>query len=263
MTKAIEAQTAPRKPDGVLTTHTDSLTVITEIFFNHKRLPYDIEIRTVSFGPERHNFHITDDNLGVGGEKTKYQYNVAAIRTLKQIEAEGRLATPEEQETLSRYVGWGGIAKAFDPDDPKWAREYAELKELLTRSEYDSARSTVLNAHYTSPTVIKAMYQAVENMNYKPGTVLEPSMGVGNFFGLLPDSMAGAKLYGVELDDLTGRIARQLYQNADITVSGFEKTDQRDFYDLAVGNVPFGQYQVNDPAYNKLGFNIRPLAKIK
>ena len=205
---------------------------------------------------ERHNFHITDDNLGAGGEKTKYQYNVAAIRALKQIEAEGRLATPEEQETLSRYVGWGGIAKAFDPDDPKWAKEYAELKELLTPEEYNSARSTVLNAHYTSPTVIKAIYQAVEQMNFKPGTVLEPSMGVGNFFGLLPDSLGDTKLYGVELDSLTGRIAKQLYQNADITVDGFEKTGWRDFFDLAVGNVPFGQYQVNDPAYNRLGFNI-------
>ena len=205
---------------------------------------------------ERHNFQITDDNLGVGGEKAKYQYNVAAIRTLKQIEAEGRLATPEEQETLSRYVGWGGIAKAFDPDDPKWAKEYAELKELLTPDEYNSARSTVLNAHYTSPTVIKAVYQAVERMNFKPGTVLEPSMGIGNFFGLLPGSLADTKLYGVELDSLTGRIAKQLYQNADITVAGFETTDRRDFYDLAVGNVPFGQYKVNDPAYNKLGFNI-------
>ena len=205
---------------------------------------------------ERHNFQITDDNLGVGGEKTKYQYNVAAIRTLKQIEAEGRLATPEEQETLSRYVGWGGIAGAFDENDPKWVKEYAELKELLTQEEYDSARSTVLNAHYTSPTVIKAMYQAVENMNFQPGTVLEPSMGIGNFFGLLPDSLASAKLYGVELDDLTGRIAKQLYQKADITLAGFETTDRKDFYDLAMGNVPFGQYHVNDPAYNKLGFNI-------
>ena len=205
---------------------------------------------------ERHNFHITDDNLGAGGEKTKYQYNVTAIRTLKQIEGEGRLATPEEQEILSRYVGWGGIAKAFDPDDPKWAKEYAELKELLTPEEYNSARSTVLNAHYTSPTVIKAIYQAVENMGYQPGTVLEPSMGIGNFFGLLPESLTGAKLYGVELDSLTGRIARQLYQNADITVDGFEKTDRRDFYDLAVGNVPFGQYHINDPAYNRLGFNV-------
>lgn len=136
---------------------------------------------------------------------------------MKQIEGEGRLATPEEQEILSRYVGWGGIAKAFDADDPKWAKEYAELKELLTPEEYNSARSTVLNAHYTSPTVVKAVYQAVENMGYQPGTVLEPSMGIGNFFGLLPESLAGAKLYGVELDNLTGRIARQLYQNADMS----------------------------------------------
>ena len=205
---------------------------------------------------ERHNFQITDDNLGVGGEKTKYQYNVAAIRTLKQIEAESRLATPEEQETLSRYVGWGGIAGAFDENDPKWVKEYAELKELLTQDEYNSARSTVLNAHYTSPTVIKAMYQAVENMNFQPGTLLEPSMGIGNFFGLLPEKLGAAKLYGVELDDLTGRIAKQLYQKADITLAGFETTDRKDFYDLAMGNVPFGQYHVNDPAYNKLGFNI-------
>ncbi len=217
---------------------------------------FEVVIEKMHIGPERRNFHITDDNLGAGGEKTKYQYNAAAIRTLRQIEGEGRLATPEEQEILSRYVGWGGIPKAFNPDDPKWAKEYAELKELLTPEEYTSARSTVLNAHYTSPTVIKAMYQAVENMGYQPGTVLEPSMGVGNFFGLLPESLTGAKLYGVELDSLTGRIARQLYQNADITVDGFEKTGWRDFFDLAVGNVPFGQYQVNDPAYNNLGFSI-------
>ncbi len=217
---------------------------------------FDVVFEELHFGPELRNFHITDDNLGAGGQKTKYQNNIAAIRTLKQIEAEGRLATPEEQETLSRYVGWGGIAQAFDQNDPKWAKEYAELKDLLTPEEYESARSTVLNAHYTSPTVIKAMYQAVENMGLQPGTVLEPSMGIGNFFGLLPESMDNAKLYGVEVDSLTGRIARQLYQKADITISGFENTDQRDFYDLAVGNVPFGQYQVHDPTYKKLGFNI-------
>ena len=204
----------------------------------------------------RHNFHITDDNLGAGGEKTKYRYNVAAIRTLKRIEAEGRLATPEEQEILSRYVGWGGIAKAFDPGSPKWAKEYAELKELLTRPEYELARGSALNAHYTSPTIIKAVYQALENMSFRPGTVLEPSMGVGNFFGLLPESMAGARLYGVELDSLSGRIARQLYPNAHITVAGFETTDRRDFFDLAVGQVPFGGYSVNDPAYNKLHLSI-------
>ncbi len=201
---------------------------------------------------ERHNFQITDDNLGVGSEKTKYQYNMAAIRTLKQIEAEGRLATPEEQETLSRYVGWGGIAGAFDENNPKWAKEYAELKEVLTQAEYDSARSTVLNAHYTSPTVIKAMYQAVENMGFQPGTVLEPSMGIGNFFGLLPEKLAAAKLYGVELDDLTGRIAKQLYPNVGITTDGFEHTRYPDdFFDLAIGNVPFGAYKVSDKPYDK------------
>ena len=223
--------------------------VTTEVVGRYDAGSFDIVVEKMRFGPGKHNFHITDDNLGVGGEKTKYQYNVTAIRTLKQIEAEGRLATPEEQEILSRYVGWGGIAKAFDPDDPKWTKEYAELKELMTPAEYESARSTVLNAHYTSPTVIKVMYQAVENMNFQPGTVLEPSMGIGNFFGLLPEKLAAAKLYGVELDNLTGRIARQLYQNADITLAGFEKTDRKDFYDLAVGNVPFGNYKVNDPAY--------------
>ncbi|WP_243152251.1 N-6 DNA methylase [Pseudoflavonifractor sp. 524-17] len=203
-------------------------------------------------GPEKHNFRITDENLGVGGEKTKYQYNAAAIRTLKQIEAEGRLATPEEQEILSRYVGWGALAPAFDPKNEKWSKEYAELKELLTPEEYASARATTVNAHFTSPAVIQAIYQAVENMNFQPGTVLEPSMGIGNFFGLLPESMAGAKLHGVELDDLTGRIAKQLYQNADITVDGFERTDYPDnYFDMAVGNVPFGNYSVHDRRYDR------------
>ena len=257
---AAGTQSEPEQVDldgGKITTSpTPKTPVTTEVTGVYNAGAFDIVVEKTRIGPERHNFHITDDNLGVGGEKTKYQYNVAAIRTLKQIEAEGRLATPEEQETLSRYVGWGGIANAFDSEDPKWEKEYAELKELLTPEEYQSARSTVLNAHYTSPTVIKAMYQAVENMGFQPGTVLEPSMGIGNFFGLLPDSLAGANLYGVELDGLTGRIAKQLYQKADITIAGFEKTDRRDFYDLAVGNVPFGQYSVNDPAYNKLKFNI-------
>ena len=215
-------------------------------------LPFDVEIQTLSVGPERHNFHITDDNLGVGGQKTKYQNNMAAIRTLKQIEAEGRLATSEEQEILSRYIGWGGIAQAFDPDNDKWATEYAELKELLTPEEYESARSTVLNAHYTSPQIIKAIYDAIERMDLQPGNVLEPSCGIGNFFGLLPASMSNAKLYGVELDKLTGRIAQQLYQQADITVDGFENTNHPDdFFDLAVGNVPFGEYHVHDKRYNK------------
>jgi len=214
--------------------------------------PSDIVIEVLKTGPDRHNFHITDDNLGAGGEKAKYQYNVTAIRTLKQIEAENRLATPEEQETLSRYVGWGGIAQAFDEGNPKWAKEYAELKELLTPEEYESARSTTLNAHYTAPTVIKAIYQAIGSMNFQPRTLLEPSMGIGNFFGLLPEQLSDAKMYGVELDNLTGRIAQQLYQNADITVSGFENTNHPDdFFDLAVGNVPFGNYSVHDRRYDR------------
>ena len=201
---------------------------------------------------ERHNFHITDDNLGVGGQKTKYQQNVAAIRTLKQIEAGDRLATPAEQETLSKYVGWGGLAQAFDPDNEKWAKEHAELKELLTPEEYRSARSTVLNAHYTSPTVIKAIYEAVGRMDFTPGNVLEPSCGIGNFFGLVPEKLADARLYGVELDSITGRIAGQLYQKANITVGGFETTEHPDdFFDLAVGNVPFGEYKVHDKRYEK------------
>ena len=209
-------------------------------------------------GPKaaRHNYHITDDQLGAGGAKTKYAMNVAAIRTLKQIEAEGRLATPEEQGTLSKYVGWGGVADAFDPTKENWTKENAELKELLTPEEYQSAQASVLNAHYTSPAVIKAMYQAVENMGLNPGNILEPAMGVGNFFGLVPEKMEQARMYGVELDSLTGRIARQLYQKADITIAGFETTDRRDFYDLAVGNVPFGEYKVADRAYDRLGFSI-------
>ena len=165
-------------------------------------------------------------------------------------------ATPEEQHLLSQYVGWGGLADAFDADKPAWSAEYSELKELLTPEEYAAARASTLNAHYTSPTVIRAIYEAVERMGFRTGNILEPSMGVGNFFGMLPESMAESRLYGVELDSISGRIARQLYPKADITVAGFETTDQRDFYDLAIGNVPFGQYQVNDKAYNKLGFNI-------
>ena len=202
------------------------------------------------------NFRITDDDLGVGGAKTRYGWNVAAIRTLRALEAEGRPATPQEQETLSRYVGWGGIPQAFDAQNEDWRREYAELKALLSETEYVSARASTLNAHYTSPAVIRAIYDAVEQMGFRTGNILEPAMGVGNFFGLLPESMAGSRLYGVELDSLTGRIARQLYPEADITVAGFETTDRRDFFDLAVGNVPFGNYQVNDKAYNHLRFNI-------
>ena len=202
------------------------------------------------------NFRITDDHLGEGGPKAKYQANVAAIKLLKYLEETTGQATPEQQEVLSRYVGWGGVADAFDPDKPAWAAEYAELKELLTSEEYAAARASTLNAHYTSPTVIRAIYKAVERMGFRTGNILEPSMGVGNFFGLLPESMVGSRLYGVELDSISGRIAKQLYPKADITVAGFETTDRRDFYDLAIGNVPFGQYQVNDKAYNKLGFNI-------
>ena len=202
------------------------------------------------------NFRITDDHLGEGGPKAKYQANVAAIKLLKYLEETTGQATPEQQEVLSRYVGWGGVADAFDPSKTAWAKEYAELKELLTPEEYEAARASTLNAHYTSPIVIRAIYGAVEQMGFRTGNILEPSCGVGNFFGMLPESMAGSRLYGVELDSISGHIAKQLYPKADITVAGFETTDRRDFYDLAIGNVPFGQYQVNDKAYNKLGFNI-------
>ena len=202
------------------------------------------------------NYRILDDNLGTGGTKEKFGRNIKAIATLKQIEAEGRSATLEEQHILSQYVGWGGLADAFDSEKTGWHIEYDELKSILTPEEYSAARASTLNAHYTSPTVIKAIYEAVGNMGFRTGNILEPSMGVGNFFGLLPDNMSGSRMYGVELDSITGRIAKQLYPKADITVAGFETTDRRDFFDLAVGNVPFGQYQVNDRAYNKLGFSI-------
>ena len=202
------------------------------------------------------NFHITDDHLGEGGAKQKYARNIEAIRTLFKLEQEHRGATAEEQQVLSQYVGWGGLADAFDPSKDSWAKEYAELKGLLSEDEYAAARSSTLNAHYTSPVVIRSIYDAVEKMGFQSGNILEPSMGVGNFFGMLPDSMQDSRLYGVELDSITGRIAQKLYPQADITVAGFETTDRRDFYDLAVGNVPFGQYKVNDKAYNKLGFSI-------
>ena len=230
---------------------------------NH--LPYDVVVERLHVDrpeptpPEPRppeNFRILDDDLGKGGPKEKFWRNIKAIATLKQIEQDNRYATPEEQHILSQYVGWGGVADAFDPDKPAWAAEYSELKELLTPEEYEAARASTLNAHYTSPTVIRAIYDAVEQMGFRTGNILEPSCGVGNFFGMLPESMAGSRLYGVELDSISGRIAKQLYPKADITVAGFETTDRRDFYDLAIGNVPFGQYQVNDKAYNKLGFNI-------
>ena len=230
-------------------------------------LPFDIVIQTISTesptveaehsAPEpAGNFHITDDHLGEGGAKQKYARNIEAIRTLFKLEEEHRGATAEEQQVLSQYVGWGGLPDAFDPDKSNWSKEYTELKGLLSEDEYAAARGSVLNAHYTSPTVIHAIYDAVERMGFRSGNILEPSMGVGNFFGMLPDTMQDSRLYGVELDSITGRIAKKLYPQADITVAGFETTDRRDFYDLAVGNVPFGQYKVNDKAYNKLGFSI-------
>ena len=202
------------------------------------------------------NFHITDDHLGEGGPKAKFQANIEAIKLLKYLEETTGQATPEQQQVLSRYVGWGGLADAFDPDKESWSKEYAQLKELLTPEEYAAARGSTLNAHYTSPTVIRAIYEAVGRMGFETGNILEPSCGVGNFFGMLPEEMRNSRLYGVELDSISGRIAQQLYPKADITVAGFETTDRRDFYDLAIGNVPFGQYQVRDKAYDKLNFNI-------
>ena len=227
-------------------------------------LPYDITVERLHVdqlqpeipAPPARNFRIIDEHLGEGGPKQKFARNIEAIRTLQTLENENRNATPEEQEILSQYVGWGGLADAFDPDKDSWAKEYKELKGLLSEDEYAAARASTLNAHYTSPTVIRAIYDAVEQMGFRTGNILEPSMGVGNFFGMLPESMQGSRLYGVELDSITGRIARQLYPEANITVAGFETTSQRDFYDLAVGNVPFGNYKVNDKAYNQLGFSI-------
>ena len=215
------------------------------------------EARNAEPAPEpAGNFHITDDHLGEGGAKQKYARNIEAIRTLFKLEEEHRGATAEEQQVLSQYVGWGGLADAFDPNKENWSAEYTQLKELLSEDEYAAARASTLNAHYTSPTVIRGIYDAVERMGFQSGNILEPSMGVGNFFGMLPDTMQDSRLYGVELDSITGRIAKKLYPQADITVAGFETTDRRDFYDLAVGNVPFGNYKVNDKAYNKLGFSI-------
>ena len=202
------------------------------------------------------NFHITDDHLGEGGAKTKYAFNIAAIQTLKQIEAEGRQATPQEQETLSKYVGWGGLPQAFDAENASWQKEYQQLKSLLTDEEYAAARSSTLNAHYTSLVVIRAMYEALDSMGFQDGNVLEPACGVGNFFGMLPESMSQSRLYGVELDSITGRMARQLYPDARIEITGFEKTNRKDFFDVAVGNVPFGNYKVADRAFDKYGFLI-------
>ncbi len=206
---------------------------------------------------ERFNFHITDDDLGTGGLKTKYAWNIAAIKLLSQLKEGNRLASPEEQEILSKYVGWGGIPQAFEKKNSQWAREYSELKELLDADEYAMARASTLNAHYTSPIIIKAMYSCLENMGFKTGNILEPAMGIGNFFGLVPESMTGSKFYGVELDSVTGRIAKQLYQNASITVQGYEQTNLPDsFFDIAIGNVPFGSYGVADKKYDQYHFLI-------
>ena len=241
------------------------LTVETVAFYpaEENNLPFDVEIQTLRTTPPDppiqtppENFRITDLHLGEGGPKAKFRANMEAIHTLKQIESEGRAATPEEQETLSRYVGWGGLADAFDENKSDWSKEYQELKEALTPEEYTAARASTLNAHYTSPTVIQAIYEAVGRMGFQSGNILEPSMGIGNFFGMLPTEMSDSTLYGVELDSITGRIAKQLYPRANITVAGFETTDRKDFYDLAIGNVPFGNYQVSDRAYDKLGFSI-------
>ena len=259
-----------RQNEQVTTQPDDTVKTVAIYPAEENRMPYDIVIQTIgskspaldAVEPERStlelagNFRITDDNLGEGGAKQKYARNIEAIRTLFKLEQQHRGATAEEQQVLSQYVGWGGLADAFDPGKDSWAKEYAELKGLLSEDEYAAARSSTLNAHYTSPTVIRGIYDAVERMGFRSGNILEPSMGVGNFFGMLPDSMADSRLYGVELDSITGRIAKKLYPQADITVAGFETTDRRDFYDLAVGNVPFGQYKVNDKAYNKLGFSI-------
>ena len=259
-----------RQNEQVTTQPDDTVKTVAIYPAEENRMPYDIVIQTIgskspaldAVEPKRStlelagNFHITDDDLGVGGPKQKFARNIEAIRTLFKLEEEHRGATAEEQLVLSQYVGWGGLADAFDPGKDNWAKEYAELKGLLSEDEYAAARSSTLNAHYTSPVVIRSIYDAVEKMGFQSGNILEPSMGVGNFFGMLPDTMADSRLYGVELDSITGRIAKKLYPQADITVAGFENTDRRDFYDLAVGNVPFGQYKVNDKAYNKLGFSI-------
>ena len=259
-----------RQNEQVTTQPDDTVKTVAIYPAEENRMPYNIVIQTIgsksptldAVEPERStlelagNFHITDDDLGVGGPKQKFARNIEAIRTLFKLEEEHRGATAEEQLVLSQYVGWGGLADAFDPNKENWSAEYTQLKELLSEDEYAAARASTLNAHYTSPTVIRGIYDAVERMGFRSGNILEPSMGVGNFFGMLPDTMQGSRLYGVELDSITGRIAKKLYPQADITVAGFETTDRRDFYDLAVGNVPFGQYKVNDKAYNKLGFSI-------
>jgi N12 class adenine-specific DNA methylase len=226
-------------------------------------LPFDVEIRTLRTDepePPKHektNFRIEDMDLGAGGPKAKFRMNMDAINLLKELEFDGRMATPEEQEVLSKYVGWGGLADAFDESKEAWAEEFKELYATLTPEEYSAAKATTLNAHYTSPTVIKAMYDALGQMGFEGGNILEPAMGIGNFFGMLPETMQNSRLYGVELDSITGRIAKQLYQKADITVDGFQKTAYpNDFFDVVIGNVPFGNYGVADKKYDRHHFQI-------
>lgn len=252
-----EAQEAEPQPGPVAET-------VEVIPAEENHLPYDVVIQTIRAEEhesvkhaEKINFRITDDALGHGGPKAKFRMNTDAIRTLQTIEFEQRLATPEEQEVLSRYVGWGSLPQVFEENNAAWADEFRELYETLSPEEYQAARASVLNAHYTSPTVIKAMYTAIENMGFRTGNILEPSCGIGNFFGLLPESMAGSRLYGVELDSITGRIAKQLYQNANIVIQGYEATSLPDsFFDVAIGNVPFGDYGVADKRYDKNRFLI-------
>lgn len=245
LTEEVSSDPAPQQPQEEIRLHNLVIDLTGQETERKEAEPYKAQ-----------NFHITDDHLGEGGAKTKYVFNIAAIQTLKQIEAEGRQATPQEQETLSKYVGWGGLPQAFDAENASWQKEYQQLKSLLTDEEYAAARGSTLNAHYTSPVVIRAMYEALGNMGFQDGNVLEPACGVGNFFGMLPEAMQSSKLYGVELDSITGRMARQLYPDARIEIRGFEKTSRKDFFDVAVGNVPFGNYKVADKPFDKYGFLI-------
>ena len=245
LTEEVSSDPAPQQPQEEIRLHNLVIDLTGQETERKEAEPYKAQ-----------NFRITDDHLGEGGAKTKYAFNIAAIQTLKQIEAEGRQATPQEQETLSKYVGWGGLPQAFDAENASWQKEYRQLKSLLTDEEYAAARGSTLNAHYTSPVVIRAMYEALDSMGFQDGNVLEPACGVGNFFGMLPESMSQSRLYGVELDSITGRMARQLYPDARIEITGFEKTNRKDFFDVAVGNVPFGNYKVADRAFDKYGFLI-------
>ena len=245
LTEEVPSDPAPQQPQEEIRLHNLVIDLTGQETERKEAEPYKAQ-----------NFRITDDHLGEGGAKTKYAFNIAAIQTLKQIEAEGRQATPQEQETLSKYVGWGGLPQAFNAENASWQKEYQQLKSLLTDEEYAAARGSTLNAHYTSPVVIRAMYEALDSMGFQDGNVLEPACGVGNFFGMLPESMSQSRLYGVELDSITGRMARQLYPDARIEITGFEKTNRKDFFDVAVGNVPFGNYKVADRAFDKYGFLI-------